>query len=223
METVMVRKPKPPKPSPVKDRISNIKFLTTDELKRLISAIKDKRDKAIFLTSYRHGLRASEVGLLQITDVDFKGLRITIHRVKGSRSGTYPMQPDEARILKSYVRSRTDSSSYLFLSNRGTPIQRVMLHYLMKHYGDLAKLPDEKQHFHALRHSIATPARRRAGLALCAGLAGTLQHSKHGDLYLFEQHHERTEGQSCVYEAAKVLIICDTITDISCLTPLSRV
>jgi integrase len=154
----MVRKAKPNAriSSPMQDRISRIKFLTTDELKRLISVTKDKRDKAIFLTAYRHGLRASEVGLLQINDADFKGLRITIHRVKGSRSGTYPMQPDEARILKSYVRSREDSSPYLFISNRGTPIQRVMLHYLMKHYGGLAKLPEDKQHFHTLRHSIAT-------------------------------------------------------------------
>jgi type 1 fimbriae regulatory protein FimB len=140
----------------MQDQISKIKFLTQDELKRLISVIKDKRDKAIFVTAYRHGLRASEVGLLQKTDVDFKGLRISIQRVKDSRSGTYPMQPDEARILKSYVRSREDSSPYLFISNRGTPIQRGMLHYLMKHYGSLAKLPEDKQHFHVLRHSIAT-------------------------------------------------------------------
>jgi len=68
----------------MQDRISRIKFLTTDELKRLISAIRDKRDKAIFLTAYRHGLRASEVGLLHINDVDFKGLRITINRVSRS-------------------------------------------------------------------------------------------------------------------------------------------
>ena len=154
----MVRKAKQKttKPSPVQDRISRIKFLTTDELKRLITVTNDKRDKAIFVTAYRHGLRASEVGLLQINDVDFKSLRITIRRLKGSSSGTYPMQPDEARILKSYVRSRDDSSPYLFISNRGTPIQRVMLHYLMKHYGELARLPEDKRHFHTLRHSIAT-------------------------------------------------------------------
>jgi integrase len=102
MKTVMAgkAKQKTPKLAPMQDHISRIKFLTTDELKRLISIIKNKRDRAIFVTAYRHGLRASEVGLLQINDVDFKGLRITIRRVKGSRSGTYPMQPDEARILK---------------------------------------------------------------------------------------------------------------------------
>jgi integrase len=40
-------------------------------MRRLFSA-KSKRDRAIFAMAYRHGLRASEVGLLQRTDVDFK-------------------------------------------------------------------------------------------------------------------------------------------------------
>ena len=31
-----------------------------------------------------------------------------------------------------------------------------MLHYLMKHYGEMARLAEEKRHFHTLRHSIAT-------------------------------------------------------------------
>jgi hypothetical protein len=33
----------------------------SDELKRLIGVITNKRDKAIFVLSYRYGLRASEV------------------------------------------------------------------------------------------------------------------------------------------------------------------
>ena len=41
-----------------------IQFLTVDELTRLMAVIEDKRDRAIFLTAYRHGLRASEVGNL---------------------------------------------------------------------------------------------------------------------------------------------------------------
>ena len=31
-----------------------------------------------------------------------------------------------------------------------------MLDVLMKHYGEKAGLPEEKQHFHVLKHSIAT-------------------------------------------------------------------
>ena len=45
-------------------RAETIKFLTLDEIKRLFSVIRNKRDKALFLLAYRHGLRASEVGLL---------------------------------------------------------------------------------------------------------------------------------------------------------------
>jgi len=43
-------------------RRSPISFLTQDETKRLLSAIKTKRDRAIFLTAYRHGLRACKIG-----------------------------------------------------------------------------------------------------------------------------------------------------------------
>src|SRR5215216_3688134 len=71
-----------------------IHFLTQDELRHLFKVIRSKRDKAIFLVAYRHGLRASEIGLLQRADVDTKQGRISIHRLKGSLSAVYPMQPD---------------------------------------------------------------------------------------------------------------------------------
>ena len=142
-----------------KTRSKTIKFLTEDELKRLMKAISkegSKRDKAIFLTSYRHGLRPSEVGKLQVSDIDFQKMRIQIHRLKGSYSGVNSIQPDEARILKSYLKARESDSPYLFLSKRGLPISRQMLDVLMKKYGALAGIPDDKQHFHVLKHSIAT-------------------------------------------------------------------
>ena len=47
-----------------------IHFLTQDELRQLFKVIRSKRDKAIFLVAYRHGLRASEIGLLQRVDMD---------------------------------------------------------------------------------------------------------------------------------------------------------
>lgn len=104
-----------------------MQFLTQEELKRLFAVIKDKHDKALFLLAYRHGLRASEIGLLQRTDVDLKQGRITIHRLKGSLSGIYPLQPDVIKLLRAYLRARTDSSPYLFISNRGVAIDRRTL------------------------------------------------------------------------------------------------
>ena len=133
-----------------------IKFLTEAETKKLIGEISSKRDKAIFLLAYRHGLRASEIGLLQRNDFDDKQLRLNIHSLKGSLSGVHPLQADEVRILKSYLRTRTDSLPYLFPSRKGAPISRAMLDVLIKDYGEKAKLPDDKRHFHVLKHSIAT-------------------------------------------------------------------
>jgi site-specific recombinase XerD len=133
-----------------------IKFLTFDETKRLFENITSKRDKAIFLFAYRHGLRASEVGLLRKTDVDLKTLRMMIHRNKGSLSGEHPLQSDEVRVLKAYLRTREDSLPYLFPTRKGSPISRAMLDVLIKGYGEAANLPKEKRHFHVLKHSIAT-------------------------------------------------------------------
>jgi type 1 fimbriae regulatory protein FimB len=101
-----------------------IRFLTFDELKRLFNVIKgegNKRDRALFLTAYRHGLRASEVGRLHKTDLDFKQLRIYCHRLKGSYSGQHTMEADEVRILKGYLNSREDDSPLLFPSRRNLP------------------------------------------------------------------------------------------------------
>jgi integrase len=133
-----------------------MQYLTQEELKRLFAVIRDKRDKALFLLAYRHGLRASEIGLLQRTDVDLKQGRITIHRLKGSLSGIYPLQPDAIKLLRAYLRARTDSSPYLFISNRGVPINRRTLWCAMQTYGEKAGVPPEKRKFHSLKHSIAT-------------------------------------------------------------------
>lgn len=137
-------------------KLDKIKFLSIEEIKRLFSVIKHKRDKAIFLMAYRHGLRASEVGLINLDDIDFNKQRIMIHRLKGSLSGVHLLQPDESRILKSYIRDRKSESPTLFVSNRNLPISRKTLDVQIKNYGEKAELPKDKRHFHVLKHSIAT-------------------------------------------------------------------
>jgi site-specific recombinase XerD len=135
-----------------------IRFLTLEELARLFAVVRvSPRNRALFLTAYRHGLRASEVGLLRTDDIDFRALRIMVHRLKGSHSGAHPMQPDEAKALRAYLRGQlSPRSPILFPSNRGDPIARRTLDYLMKRYGAAANVPPAKRHFHCLKHSIAT-------------------------------------------------------------------
>lgn len=118
--------------------------------------IQNKRDKAIFLLGYRHGLRATEMGLLSVQDLDFERQRIMIYRLKSSHSGVHPLQPDEARIIKSYLKTRGNHFPTLVVSNRNLPISRKTLDVQIKNYGRKAKLPEDECHFHVLKHSIAT-------------------------------------------------------------------
>ena len=152
--TSHVRVPRSSTPKP-RDSSRRLKYLTEDEVQRLLSIIEGKRDRILFLLAYRHGLRASEVGLLRVDDLDFKKLRIKIQRLKGSHSGEHPLQSDEVRALKAHLRSRPVDSPVLFTSRLNQPISRKTLEWLTKRYGEKASLPQEFRHFHLLRHSIA--------------------------------------------------------------------
>ena len=79
---------------------ASINFLTQDEMRRLFDAIDSKRDYAIFLLAYRHGLRVSEVGMLRTADLDVKQYRLRIQRLKDSLAGIHPLQPDEVKRSK---------------------------------------------------------------------------------------------------------------------------
>jgi len=138
-------------------RTKNLKnYFTQDELKRLFAVIDSTRDLAIFVIAYRHGLRASEVGLLDLDDVDLVRGKIRITRLKGSLSGEYSLQRDEIRVLRAWLRERNAPGRDLFPSRVGTGISRYQLNTLIKRYGEMAGVPPEKCHFHALKHSIAT-------------------------------------------------------------------
>lgn len=135
--------------------LPEITFLTQEEVRRLFAVITDKRDRALFQLAYHHGLRASEVSLLQRADVYEKHGRIYIPRVKGSLAKTYPLQPDDLRRLRAYLRTRDDDAPALFISTRGVPLERRSYWDLIQKYGQSADIPKPKRRFHALRHAIA--------------------------------------------------------------------
>jgi type 1 fimbriae regulatory protein FimB len=135
---------------------NTINFLTQDEMRRLLDVIDSKRDYAIMLLAYRHGLRASEVGMLHVADLDLKQYRLRIRRLKNSLAGLHPLQPDELKAVKTYLKERRSHAPALFLSRNHTPISRRRLDELIKRYGERANIPVSKRHFHALKHSIAT-------------------------------------------------------------------
>jgi len=142
-------------------RIEKIPFLTEHEWERLYSVIDSVRDRAIFQIAYHAGLRASEVGLLEMRDYQprttVRGTdRLSIRRLKGSRSGDHYLAREEARALRSWMKKRGDHPGPIFTSRKGNPISRQQLHVLMRKYGRRALLPAMLRHFHVLKHSCAT-------------------------------------------------------------------
>jgi integrase len=85
--------------------------LTDDELKRLIRACQgkslvDRRDEAIVRLMLEAGLRAGEVVVLQVSDVDVSRGLVTITRDKGGKGRIAPFGPQTAQALDRYLRVR---------------------------------------------------------------------------------------------------------------------
>lgn len=132
------------------------KYLTEQELRSLLGVVRDPRDRAIFTVAFWRGLRASEVGLLRLSDLRLKEGRLYVRRLKGSRSGEYLLSDEELKTLRAWLKVRGREPGPLFPSRRSRPISRYQLDRLMKQYGAAAGLPPEKRHFHVLKHTIAT-------------------------------------------------------------------
>jgi type 1 fimbriae regulatory protein FimB len=131
-------------------------FLNAGEVSSFLNAAKTGRhgvrDYAMCLLAFRHGLRVSELIGTNAADVDLSAGRIFVRRSKGSLSTSQPMEPDEIRAVKAWLRIRElRVSRLLFFSERG-PMTRQAFNYLCAEIGRRARLP-VKVHPHMLRHS----------------------------------------------------------------------
>lgn len=142
-------------------------YLTPSELKALFRQIKTPRDRALFAIGYAKGLRASELGLLLAEECNVSRVDPTlyVHRLKGSRSGRCELSPQEARLLRHWLKVRGRHDGPLFVSRKRQPISRQRVYALMAEYATRAKLAPELRQWKALKASLATHLMtRRAGV-----------------------------------------------------------
>ncbi len=131
-------------------------YLTFDEVKMLleVSAVRGRhpvRDYALLLLMFRHGLRASEAAKLKWDAVMIPSQQIYIQRLKGSDSGTHPLQADEVAALEA-LRDRYPEGHHLFANERGKHLSAGAIAKIAMRCGELAELP-LSIHPHMLRHS----------------------------------------------------------------------
>jgi len=85
-----------------------IKYHTQEDLDRFFAKlynISPPRDYSLFSLMYYFGLRASEVGLIRLDDLDLDRNRIWVSRLKSGISAEYPL-PRSSRLvrrLKAYL------------------------------------------------------------------------------------------------------------------------
>jgi len=133
-------------------------FLTESELERFLKAAKKTRngarDHCMVMMAYRHGFRVSELIDIRLDELDLEGAQIFVRRSKNSLSTSQPIEGDELRALRAWLRERSASSQagspFLFFGIRG-PFTRQAINSLFIRIAKAAKLPHI--HPHMLRHT----------------------------------------------------------------------
>ncbi len=130
-------------------------FLTAAELAALLEAAKAGRhgthDHLLLMMMFRHGLRVSETVGLRLDELDLDRSMLWVHRLKGGLSVQQSIAGDELRAVRRYLAVRQGDLPWLFLSERGQPLTRQAVSYLVAGAARRTGLPGI--HPHTLRHS----------------------------------------------------------------------
>jgi site-specific recombinase XerD len=125
-----------------------------EDLRLFFGAIKDSRDRAMFLLMLRCGLRISEVANLQLVDLylNEQPPRLVAHG-KGSKERSVYLSPQAERALRAYLAERsTAPSDFVFLSYLGDGLSTTAIHKRLMVYRKRAGVDLTA---HRLRHSFA--------------------------------------------------------------------
>jgi len=138
--------------------------LTYDELLAVLKEAKahSVRNWAMILTAFSHGLRATEVCNLRMSDL-VDG-HLTIKRLKGSNTTTHQLVPhrgepllDEVKAIKAWLAERpTDAGDALFPSQKGGCMSATQFYRVFQSVAQECGMPTHKRHPHVLKHTTCT-------------------------------------------------------------------
>lgn len=132
-----------------------VEFLSEEEIRRLFSACKQPRDRALCQVLYCTGLRVSELCSLDKSDIDIEARRFSV-KGKGQKMRIIFLTMDAAACLRNYWRKRRDDSPAAFVSlNTGKRLGRNEVGRVIRESAKRARIK-KKVTPHTLRHSFAT-------------------------------------------------------------------
>lgn len=132
--------------------------LSVEEVRAILKAAPNERDRAILEVLYGCGLRVSEVCSLKISEVYLKDMFVKVMG-KGSKERLVPMAPSTASAIMDYLSVRPESDAgcedVLFLNRFGRALSRVAVFKMVKSVALMAGV-DKNLSPHTFRHSFAT-------------------------------------------------------------------
>ena len=132
--------------------------LSVEEVRAILKAAPNERDRAILEVLYGCGLRVSEVCSLKISEVYLKDMFVKVMG-KGSKERLVPMAPSTASAIMDYLSVRPESDAgcedVLFLNRFGKALSRVAVFKMVKSVALVAGV-DKNLSPHTFRHSFAT-------------------------------------------------------------------
>jgi site-specific recombinase XerD len=136
-------------------------FLSREEVRKLINqpradTVLGLRDRAILMTLYGTGIRASECASMKEEDVDLVNLTIRVIG-KGGHQREIPLNQEVARALAQYrqARGRMTPLAGFFSSRHGGSMSRNAVYERVRRHAQKARL-DKRVSPHRLRHTFAT-------------------------------------------------------------------
>jgi type 1 fimbriae regulatory protein FimB len=146
------------KQKPKRDR----EYLTEGEVNKLLAAAKagatrnPKRDYAILLLSFHHGLRVTELCGLKLNEVDLAEGVLHVRRLKDNNSGCHPLYKADRQAIKDWLKVRREMNpahNCLFTSERRLKLNRATVWNMVKTVADAAGLAHLDIHPHSMRHA----------------------------------------------------------------------
>ena len=129
-------------------------LLNHDELVRLFSVTSNLKHRALLMTAYAAGLRASELGRLKISDIDSQRMSVRVDQGKGNKDRYVPLSPRLLEELREYWR-RVRPEHWLFPSHYDRPMSRDGAWHTYKTAKKKAGIA-KPGGIHTLRHCYAT-------------------------------------------------------------------
>jgi site-specific recombinase XerD len=112
------------------------------------------RDRAIILTLLHTGIRLSELTGLGLGDVNFTLDCIKVLG-KGDKERTIYLAPEAQQAILRYIRHRSDSLPYLWLSCGGAQLTSNAVQQLIRDLGQRAGIKGVRCSAHTFRHTFA--------------------------------------------------------------------